>query len=76
MAPAMVMTIKESPRATMDAALMVGSTVRRIIDQIIMGSVDSLPLTKTVIISSSNESANTKIAAPTMLGRRIGKVMR
>ena len=76
MAPAMVITMSDSPKATMEAALMVGSTVRLIIDQIIIGSVDSFPLTNTVMMSSSKESANTRIAAPTMLGRRIGKVMR
>lgn len=72
----MVITISDRPKATMDAALIVGSTVRLIIDQIIIGNVDSFPLTKTVMISSSKDSANTKIAAPTMLGRRIGRVMR
>ena len=75
-APARVITISDSPKATIEAALMVGSTVRLIIDQIIIGSVDSLPLTKTVMMSSSNDSANTKIAAPTMLGRRMGNVTR
>ncbi|MNP43477.1 hypothetical protein D3C76_1372980 [compost metagenome] len=53
---------------------MVGSTVRRIIDQTIIGSVVSLPLTNTVMINSSNDRANTRMAAPIRLGRRIGRV--
>ncbi|MCY1305112.1 hypothetical protein D9M70_548960 [compost metagenome] len=39
-----------------------------------MGKVVSLPLTNTVMISSSNESAKTSTEAPKMLGLNMGRV--
>ncbi len=66
----------DSASATIDAALMVGFTVRRIIDQIISGKVVSLPLTNTVMMNSSNESAKVRMAAPASVGPSIGSVTR
>jgi len=53
-----------------------GSIVRRIIEKIKAGRVVSFPLTNTVIRNSSKDSANVRMAAPTMVGRRMGIVTR
>src|SRR5438445_8204873 len=57
-----------------DAALMAGLIARRINDRMKIGSVDPVPLTKTVIKNSSRDKATARIAAPMMVGPIIGIV--
>ena len=65
--------IEASIRMT-EIALTLGSIDLRIIDQMSIGRVLSAPITKNVMRNSSNESANTTIAAPIIEGAIIGNV--
>ena len=53
-----------------------GSTVRRRLDQMNIGSVESDPITKNVMMNSSNESAKASAVAPTRSGQICGSVTR
>ena len=53
-----------------------GSTVRRRLDQMNIGSVESDPITKNVMMNSSNESAKASAVAPTSSGQICGSVTR
>ena len=59
-----------------EIVLIDGSTVRRRLDQMNMGSVESDPITKNVMMNSSNERAKASAVAPARIGQIWGSVTR
>ena len=62
--------------SSVEMVLIDGSTVRRRLDQMYIGSVESEPITKKVMMNSSNESAKASTVAPARIGQTCGRVTR
>ena len=60
--------------STVETTLIDGSTVRRSLEKMNIGSVESGPMTKNVMMNSSKESANASAVAPTSTGQISGSV--
>ena len=60
--------------SSVEMTLIDGSIVRRRLDQMNMGRVESEPITKNVMMNSSKESANASEVAPTRIGQICGSV--
>ena len=60
--------------SSVEMTLIDGSIVRRRLDQMNMGRVESEPMTKNVMMNSSKESANASEVAPTRIGQICGSV--
>ena len=55
-------------RRMVDTVLIVGSMVRRRLDQMKRGTVDPPPVTKNVMMNSSKDSEKTRTVAPSSTG--------
>ncbi len=60
--------------STVETTLIDGSTVRRSFEKMNIGSVESGPITKNVMMNSSNERANARAVAPARMGQIWGSV--
>ena len=59
---------------SVETTLIEGSTVRRSLEKMNIGSVESGPMTKNVMMNSSKESANASAVAPASTGQIWGSV--